>query len=116
MSGARLKHYGWGREDEGMTAEEQRKGDFVCAKCRWTAAEVGRGHLCPECESPMEFATPCRKCQAEAWGEVPEPKRFEDVDMVTWDRIDAGSGNFSQHGEPVIQETNTEINIGQVVI
>ena len=23
MSGARLKHYGWGREDEGMTAEEQ---------------------------------------------------------------------------------------------
>jgi alkyldihydroxyacetonephosphate synthase len=23
MSGARLKHYGWGREHEGMTAEEQ---------------------------------------------------------------------------------------------
>ena len=23
MSGVRLKHYGWGREDEGMTAEEQ---------------------------------------------------------------------------------------------
>ena len=23
MSDARLKHYGWGREDEGMTAEEQ---------------------------------------------------------------------------------------------
>ncbi len=23
MSGARLKHYGWGREDEGMTAEKQ---------------------------------------------------------------------------------------------
>ena len=23
MSGTRLKHYGWGREDEGMTAEEQ---------------------------------------------------------------------------------------------
>ena len=23
MSGARLKHYGWGREDEGMTAEER---------------------------------------------------------------------------------------------
>jgi alkyldihydroxyacetonephosphate synthase len=23
MSGARLKHYGWGREGEGMTAEEQ---------------------------------------------------------------------------------------------
>lgn len=23
MSGARLKHYGWGREDEGMTAKEQ---------------------------------------------------------------------------------------------
>src|SRR5580700_5193508 len=23
MSAARLKHYGWGREDEGMTAEEQ---------------------------------------------------------------------------------------------
>ena|SRR2546430_1165096 len=23
MSGARLKHYGWGRKNEGMTAEEQ---------------------------------------------------------------------------------------------
>ena len=23
MSSARLKHYGWGREDEGMTAEQQ---------------------------------------------------------------------------------------------
>ena len=29
MSGARLKHYGWGREDEGMTAEEQ---DFVLGR------------------------------------------------------------------------------------
>jgi alkyldihydroxyacetonephosphate synthase len=23
MGGTRLKHYGWGRENEGMTAEEQ---------------------------------------------------------------------------------------------
>ena len=24
MTGARLKHYGWGREGEGMSAEEQK--------------------------------------------------------------------------------------------
>ena len=31
MSGARLKHYGWGREGEGMSAEEQ---DFVLSRYR----------------------------------------------------------------------------------
>src|SRR5258706_15026903 len=31
MSGARLKHYGWGREREGMTAEEQ---GFVLGRYR----------------------------------------------------------------------------------
>ena len=38
MNGARLKHYGWGREGEGMTAEEQafRLGPLprkICARC-----------------------------------------------------------------------------------
>ena len=37
MCGARLKHYGWGREDEGMTAEEQAfvLGRYrkICTRC-----------------------------------------------------------------------------------
>src|SRR5258708_21476452 len=38
MSGARLKHYGWGREDEGMTAEEQA---FVLGRYREKFARDG---------------------------------------------------------------------------
>ena len=49
MSGARLKHYGWGREDEGMTAEEQafdeivymrvETGEMTARTCRDPAAK-----------------------------------------------------------------------------
>jgi alkyldihydroxyacetonephosphate synthase len=38
MSGARLKHYGWGREGEGMTAAEQ---DFVLGRYRAKFARDG---------------------------------------------------------------------------
>jgi nitroreductase len=47
MSGARLKHYGWGREDEGMTAEEQAfvLGRYLCVPKTLSELMTPRNHL-----------------------------------------------------------------------
>jgi len=41
MSGARLKHYGWGREGEGMTAAEQA---FVLGREDREIGQAGKDH------------------------------------------------------------------------
>jgi len=51
MSGARLKHYGWGREGEGMTAEEQ-------------AFVLGRYHEKFACDEQCPLSAETRKTLA----------------------------------------------------
>lgn len=54
-------------------------GEYVCNVCSWKMGECGAGRLCPECEGPLEFGTPCPQCWAEKYGEVPE-RPFPEAD------------------------------------